>query len=53
MYSVCKVQSEVDTIEQLQIKLTNFAKIYQLDINGDPAFQQHVYKFVLRQVLIH
>ena len=34
------MQSAVDTIEQLQIKLTDFAKTHQSDIQDDPAFRQ-------------
>jgi len=34
------MQSAVDTIERLQIKLTDFAKTHQSDIQDDPAFRQ-------------
>ena len=34
------MQSAVDTIEKLQIKLTDFAKKHQSDIQDDPAFRQ-------------
>jgi hypothetical protein len=34
------MQSAVDTIEKLQIKLTEFAKKHQSDIQDDPAFRQ-------------
>ena len=34
------MQSAVNIIEQLQIKLIDFAKTHQLDIQDDPAFPQ-------------
>jgi ESCRT-II complex subunit VPS22 len=34
------MQSAVDTIEKLQIKLTEFAKEHQSDIQDDPAFRK-------------
>ena len=34
------MQSAVNTIEQLQIKSTDFAKTHQSDIQDDPAFRQ-------------
>ena len=34
------MQSAVDTIEQLQIKSTDFAQTQQSDIQDDPAFRQ-------------
>ena len=37
---VFSMQSAVDTIERLQIKLTDFAKTYQSDIQNDPSFRQ-------------
>ena len=34
------MQSAVDTVEKLQIKLADFAKKHQSDIQDDPAFRQ-------------
>jgi ESCRT-II complex subunit VPS22 len=34
------MQSAVDTIEKLQVKLSDFAKKHQADINDDPSFRQ-------------
>ena len=34
------IQSAVDTVEKLQIKLTDFAKKHQSEIQDDPAFRQ-------------
>jgi len=34
------IQSAVDTIEKLQVKLADFAKKHQSDIQDDPAFRQ-------------
>ena len=34
------MQCAIDTVEQLQIKLTDFAQTHQSDIQDDPAFRQ-------------
>jgi hypothetical protein len=40
------LQSAIDTVEKLEIKLTEFAKKHQSEIQNDPVFRQRYVRLV-------